>query len=47
MICHWPRTDSEKLVPSTEYGVIIGRTVAGLDILECFIYPRETGEVGG
>ena len=47
MICHWPRIDSEKLLPSTEYGVIIGRTVMGPDILECFIYPWESGEVGG
>ena len=27
MICHWSRTDWEKLFPSTEYGVMIGRTV--------------------
>ena len=47
MICHWPRTDSEKRLPSTEYGVIIGRTVVGPDILECFICQWESGEVGG
>ena len=30
MTCHWPCTDSEKFLPSTEHGVIIGRTVVGL-----------------
>ena len=29
MICHWSCTDWEKLFPSTEYGVMIGRTVVG------------------
>ena len=46
MICHWFRTDSEKLFPSSEYGVITGRTVVGPDILKCFICPWESGEVG-
>ena len=29
MRCHWSRIDWEKLLPSTEYGVMIGRTVVG------------------
>ena len=33
MICHWSCTDWEKLLPSTEYGVMIGRTVVGPDAL--------------
>ena len=33
MMCHWSRTDWKKLLPSTEYGVIIGRTVLGPDAL--------------
>ena len=48
MICPWPCIDSEKLLPSTEHGVIIGQTVVGVpDTLECFICPWESGEVGG
>ena len=33
MICHLSRTDWEKLLPSTKYGVMIGRTVVGPDTL--------------
>ena len=33
MVSHWSRTDWEKLLPSIEYGVIIGRTVVGPDAL--------------
>ena len=33
MICYWSRTDWEKLLPSTEYRVMIGRTVMGPDAL--------------
>ena len=29
MICHSSRTDRKKLFPSTEHGVMIGRTVVG------------------
>ena len=29
MMCHWPCIDSEKLLPSTEYGIIIERTIVG------------------
>ena len=35
MICHWSRTDWEKVLPSIEYGVVIGRTVLGLEALVC------------
>ena len=47
MTCHGPRTDSEKFLPSTEHGVIIGRTVVRSDLLECFICQWDSGEVGG
>ena len=43
---YWSRTDWEKLSPSTEYGVLIGRTVVGPDILECFIFQWEGGKGG-
>ena len=33
MTCHWSRTDWEKVLPSIEYGVVIGRTVLGLEAL--------------
>ena len=33
MMCHWSPTDWEKLLPSTEYGVMIGRSVVGPDAL--------------
>ena len=33
MICHWSHTHWEKLLPSIEYGVIIGRIVVGPDAL--------------
>ena len=33
MRCHWSRTDWEKFLPSTEYGVMIERTVVGPDAL--------------
>ena len=33
MICRWSCTDWEKLLPSTEYGVMIGKTVVGPDAL--------------
>ena len=46
MICHWPRTDLEKILPCIEHGVIIGRTVMKSDILECYICQWESGEVG-
>ena len=33
MICHLSRTDWEKLLPSTEYGIMIVRTAVGSDAL--------------
>ena len=33
MICHWSRTDWVKVLPSIEYGVVIGRTVLGPEAL--------------
>ena len=33
MVWHWSCYDWEKLFPSTEYGVITGRTVVGSDVL--------------
>ena len=33
MICHLSGTDWEKLLPSTEYRVMIGRTAVGPDAL--------------
>ena len=33
MICHWSRTNWEKLLPSIAYGVIIGRAVLEPDAL--------------
>ena len=33
MICHWSRADWVKVLPSIEYGVVIGRTVLGPEAL--------------